>query len=95
MTSASLRTGTAFLLVVLGACAAPPPARWEKAGASEAAIKEALQECRVALSLAPQPHSLAPLKGGRSPGLDRIEDRQGSDDARIQRCMQDKGFNAR
>ena len=80
-------------LLALGACAAPAP-QWEKPGASQTAIDEAMQRCRVQGSLAPQPHLGAPVsRGGGTPVLDRIDDRQSREAQQFQTCMQEKGFS--
>ena len=87
------------LLVVLfaaalAACASDAP-RWQKPGASQAAADEALQDCRVKARLNPQmnPGALEP-RGGGTPGLDRIEDRDRAEVGAIDRCMREKGYAA-
>ena len=69
----SLRTWLTVL--ALTACAAPA-AQWEKPGASQTAVDEDLQQCRVHARLSPQPHLGSPTpRSMGTPGLDRIEKR--------------------
>jgi hypothetical protein len=80
--------------VLLAACAAPS-AHWEKSGASQTAVNEALQECRVQARLSPEPRVRRPDPA--LPGA--LPEQQESRDAReaqaLQRCMQEKGYSAR
>lgn len=85
-----------FLVVAatLAACSSQAP-RWEKAGATPAQADEALQDCRVKARLNPQMNqgALEP-RGGGTPGLDRIEDRDRAELGAIDRCMREKGYAA-
>ena len=82
-------------LLALAACTAPAP-QWEKPGASQAAVDEAMQQCRVQASLSPQPHLGAPLaRSSGAPALGRIEDRQAREAQQFQNCMQEQGFSAK
>jgi hypothetical protein len=78
---------------LLAACSSPPT--WQKAGASETDVKEALQDCRMKARLSPQQHvgALEP-RGAGTPGMNRIEDRDAAEAAVIQRCMREKGYAA-
>jgi hypothetical protein len=83
-------------LLVLAGCAAPEPI-WEKPGASQAAVDEATQQCRVDARLSPQQHldTPRPHSSGSpyTPGMERLETRDGEDVQRFQKCMSDKGYS--
>ena len=87
------------LLAVLGAaalaaCASDAP-RWQKPGASQTAVDEALQDCRVKARLNPQMNQGALERpGSGTPGMDRIEDRDRAELGAIDRCMREKGYAA-
>jgi len=81
-------------LAALAACAKPAP-KWEKAGASELVVEEAMQSCRLRQELAPQPRSNAPLAPGGTPVIDRIASRDAHDAERLRKCMEEKGFSAK
>ena len=84
----------AAMVLALAGCSAAPP--WEKPGASQAAVHEAMQNCRVQASLAPQPHLGAPVaRSSGAPGLERIEDRQAREAQQFQNCMQDQGYRVK
>jgi hypothetical protein len=82
-------------ILALSACAAPEPI-WEKPGASQAAVDEAMQQCRMEARLAPQQHlgTPRPHSSGSpyTPGTERLEDREREDVQRFQKCMTGKGF---
>jgi len=82
-----------MLFPLLAACAGNAPA-WQKAGASENAVNEDLQQCRVQARLAPDPSVLAlptPSQSG-TPMMDRGQERDAKDDQQIRACMQAKGY---
>jgi len=83
-------------LLVLAGCAAPEP-NWEKAGASQAAVDEAMQQCRMEARLAPQQHAGTPRPHSSgspyTPGMERVETRDTEDVQRFQKCMTGKGFS--
>jgi hypothetical protein len=83
----------------LAACAAPAP-QWEKPGASDAALKEDSEQCRVEARLSP--HAAAPSASvaGMAPevaGLatSREEERAPHDTGRFQECMRGKGYSVK
>ena len=80
--------------LALAACASAP--QWEKSGASESQLNEAMQQCRVQTSLAPEPRigSLAP-SGIGTPAMDRAEGRDAREAVLFDKCMQDKGYRAK
>ena len=83
-------------LLVLAACAAPEPI-WEKPGASQTAVDEAVQQCRTEVRTAPQQHlgTPRPHSSGSpyTPGMERLETREGEDVQRFQKCMTGKGYS--
>ena len=83
-------------LLVLAACAAPEPI-WEKPGASQTAVDEAVQQCRTEVRTAPQQHlgTPRPHSSGSpyTPGMERLETREGEDVKRFQKCMTGKGYS--
>lgn len=83
-------------LLVLAACAAPEPI-WEKPGASQTAVDEAVQQCRTEVRTAPQQHlgTPRPHSSGSpyTPGMERLETRESEDVQRFQKCMTGKGFS--
>lgn len=84
----------AALSAVLAGCAAPAT-RWEKPGASQAAVDEAVQECRMQARLSPEPRLGSPMaRSGATGAMDRIEDRDARDAQRFHDCMQKKGYSA-
>jgi hypothetical protein len=87
---------TFFVICVaaLAACTSSAP-RWEKPGASQTAVDEALQDCRVKARLNPQQRIGAHERpGSGTPGIDRIEDRDRAELGSIDRCMREKGYAA-
>jgi len=83
-----------ILFPLLAACAGNAPT-WQKAGASENAVSEDLQQCRVQARLAPDPSILsAPaLQNSGTPLMDRGQDRDAKEDQQIRACMQTKGYS--
>lgn len=79
----------------LAGCASSSAPAWQKPGASQTEVDEALQDCRVKARLNPQMNqgALEP-RGGGTPGLDRIEDRDRAELGAIDRCMRAKGYAA-
>ena len=90
-----MRTPSLWILFpLLTACAAPVPT-WQKAGASESAINEDLQQCRVKARMAPDPSILAvpsPQSSG-SPLMDRGQEAAAKEDQQVRACMQTKGYS--
>lgn len=89
-----MRTPSVWLLFpLLAACAANAPT-WQKAGASESALNEDLQQCRVQARLAPEASIAAlptPAQSG-SPMLDQSQERDAKEDQQVRACMQGKGY---
>jgi len=84
-----------ILVLALAACSSPVP-QWEKPGAAQSAVDEAMQECRVQASLSPPQHVGAPLaRSGGTPALERIDDRHAREAQQLQKCMLEKGFSIR
>lgn len=85
-----------FCLLLLAACAAAEPI-WEKPGAGQSAVDEAMQQCRVEVRMAPQQHLGTPRphspNSPYTPGMERLEDRDSQDVQRFQKCMTDKGYS--
>jgi hypothetical protein len=82
-----------LLLPLLAACAASAPT-WDKAGASESAIAEDLQRCRVAARSAPPPSLFAtPTPQSGTPMMDRGQERDAQEDRQIRDCMQGRGYS--
>jgi hypothetical protein len=83
-------------LLSLAACAAAPEPNWEKAGAGQSAVDEAMQQCRTEVRMAPQQHlgTPRPHSSGSpyTPGMERLETRDTEDVQRFQTCMTGKGF---
>lgn len=77
---------------LLVACANAP--HWEKSGASETAMADDLQQCRVAARLSPSPHigGSTPLSSA-TPLMDRTQERDAQEEQQIRKCMQDKGYS--
>jgi hypothetical protein len=83
-----------MLFPLLAACAGNAPT-WQKSGASENAVNEDLQQCRVQSRLSPDRSILAspsPQTSG-SPMLDRGQERDANEDQQIRACMQAKGYS--
>jgi hypothetical protein len=94
-TFAVVRSFLTCSLLALAACAAPAP-QWEKPGASQTAVDEAMQQCRVQVSLSPEQRVGSPMaRSGATPAIDRIDDRHAREAQQLQRCMQEKGFSLR
>ena len=89
-----MRTPPAWLLIpLLAACAQSAPA-WQKSGASESAMNEDLQQCRVQTRLSPDPSILsAPSPSSGTPMIDRGQERDSSDIQQVRACMQAKGYS--
>ena len=82
-----------LLLPLAAACASNAP-QWERAGASPSATSEAMQECRMASRMAPEPALGTPTpRSMGTPGMDRMEERDGREAAQFQKCMMDKGYS--
>ena len=79
----------------LAGCASSSSPAWQKPGASQTEVDDALRECRVQARLNPQQNvgALEP-RGGGTPALDRIEDRDRAELGAIDRCMRAKGYSA-
>jgi hypothetical protein len=80
---------------LLAACAASAPV-WQKSGASESAINEDLQQCRVQVRTSPDASILAAaptIASSASPMIDRSQERDARDDQEIRKCMQGKGYS--
>ena len=79
----------------LAGCASSSSPAWQKPGASQTEVDDALRECRVQARLNPQQNvgALEP-RGGGTPALDRIEDRDRAELGAIDRCMRAKGYAA-
>jgi len=83
-----------MLFPLLAACAGNAPT-WQKSGASENAVNEDLQQCRVQSRLSPDRSILAspsPQTSG-SPMLDRGQERDANEDQQIRACMQARGYS--
>ena len=84
-----------MLFPLLAACAAGNAPTWQKAGASESAVNEDLQQCRVQARLSPDPSILAapsPHTSG-TPMIDRGQERDAKENQEIRACMQKKGYS--
>ena len=79
----------------LAGCASSSSPAWQKPGASQTEVDDALRECRVQARLNPQQNvgALEP-RGGGTPALDRIEDRDRAELGAMDRCMRAKGYAA-
>jgi len=83
-----------MLFPLLAACVGNAPT-WQKSGASENAVNEDLQQCRVQSRLSPDRSILAspsPQTSG-SPMLDRGQERDANEDQQIRACMQARGYS--
>jgi len=83
-----------MLFPLLAACAADAPG-WQKAGASESAMNEDLQQCRVQARLAPDPAILtapSPQQSG-APMMDRGQERDAKEAQDVRACMQGRGYS--
>lgn len=89
-----MRTPNVWLLIpLLVACAESAPA-WQRSGASESAINEDLQQCRVQARLSPDPSILAtPVQTSGTPLIDRGQERDSKEDQQVRKCMQGKGYS--
>ena len=89
-----MRTPSLWLAIpLLAACAGTAPT-WQKAGASESAVNEDLQSCRVKVRTSPDPSILAaPVQGSGTPMIDRGQERDAKEEQQIRQCMQAKGYN--
>jgi hypothetical protein len=86
----------AWLVALLLAACAAPGAQWEKPGASQSAVDEDSQQCRVQSRLDPEPQvgTLSPYSMG-TPPLERAEQRDARESRRFTKCMQEKGYSPR
>ena len=77
-------------LAALAACA---PAQWDRAGATSATMNNDLQDCRVQSRLSPE-QRVGPLgpRGGGTPAVDRMHDRDAQEAREIESCMLSKGY---
>ena len=85
-----------MLGIALAACAGPE-AHWEKAGAGEAAVNEASQQCREQARLEQSsPQTVQePARSVAGRGLSRDEERALQDIDDFQKCMRAKGYSAK
>jgi hypothetical protein len=84
----------ALCSLVLAACAGPTTTqpRWEKSGASEAQVMEALQECRVE-GRVPTSGRVGADSGTGTAGIGSRDRQLAEDEATLlQSCMRAKGF---
>ena len=90
-----MRTPYGWLLFpLLAACAGNAPT-WQKAGASESATNDDLQQCRVQARQAPDPSIMAiptPQQSG-TPMIDRGQERDAKEDQDVRACMQGRGYS--
>ena len=86
-----------LLSVALAACASPP--QWEKPGATETALKDDSEQCRVEARFAPLPPDYAPAPSGStsmtSTVLSREEQPARLEAEAYQKCMTGKGYSAK
>ena len=83
-----------MLFPLLAACGGNAPT-WQKSGATENAVNEDLQQCRVKARMAPDPSILAvpsPQSSG-SPLMDRGQEAAAKEDQQVRACMQAKGYS--
>lgn len=91
----TLRAALLTSSALIAACAAPA-AHWEKPGATQTMVDEAVQECRVQARLSPEQRVGTQLsRPGTAGAMDRIEEREGREAERFQRCMLGKGYSAK
>ena len=83
-----------MLFPLLAACAGDAPT-WQKSGASENAVNEDLQQCRVQARLSPDPSVLAApvMRNSSTPLMDRGQERDAKEDQQVRACMQTKGYS--
>lgn len=86
-----------WLLVPLAAaCAAPAAPRWEKSGATEAVVSEAIQDCRIQARLSPPPSRAPVVSSASTTGMvEREKDFVEHEVELFDRCMRAKGFRER
>ncbi|HEX6155999.1 MAG TPA: hypothetical protein VFZ54_08245 [Burkholderiales bacterium] len=90
-----MRTPYGWLLFpLLAACAGNAPT-WHKAGASESATNDDLQQCRVLARQAPESSILAePMtRQSGTPMIDRGQERDAKEAQDIRACMQRRGYS--
>jgi len=80
------------LIVFLTGCAAPVT-QWEKPGASQTAVDEAMQQCQVQARLSPQQHRGPTPRTTGTPGMDRVQSRDADEAEQVRKCMLDKGYS--
>ena len=82
-------------LALVAACASQ--ATWEKAGGTEAMLKDDTQQCRTQAALAPAPQQYAPAPTGSSTVTTGIMSRQEqlavNEAETFQKCMTGKGYS--
>ena len=79
--------------MALAGCAAPEP-NWEKTGASQTAVNEAMQQCRMDTRVAARQHVDTPRPhSSGAPFMDRQDVRDTEEPQRFQKCMTDKGYS--
>jgi hypothetical protein len=83
-----------LLALALAACSSGP--QWEKPGASQSAVDEEMQQCRMQARLDPEPQigTLSPYTMG-TPSIERNDQRDAREAQRFAKCMQEKGYSAR
>jgi hypothetical protein len=79
---------------LLAACSSPPT--WEKAGATETAVQNDSDDCRVKARLAPLPERYmgSPGSSVTSKVMTREEQRAMYEADEFQKCMTGKGYTA-
>jgi len=83
-----------MLFPLLAACGGNAPT-WQKSGATENAVNEDLQQCRVQARMSPETSIIAaptPTISG-TPMLDRSQERDAKEDRQVSACMQTKGYS--
>ena len=82
-----------FACIASAALAACAPAQWDKAGATSSTLNNDLQDCRVQARLSPE-QRVGPLgpRGGGTPAVDRMHDRDAQEAREIESCMLSKGY---
>ena len=82
--------------IVLAACATTPD-RWDKPGATAAALEQDSQECRMQASLSPMPQHYAPAPSGPATLTSGIVTRREQlavyETEQFQKCMGGKGYS--
>lgn len=83
--------------VLAGCAAAPTPAHWEKPGASQSAMKEDAEQCRLQARFAPIPERVMapPARSTAERVLTREEELEAQQTVNFQACMREKGYSAK